>query len=427
MRRIKKIAIIGFGSRGHLFADFIKENNDVELVAVVDVLDVQLEDAVKNYNINPKMCFKNYKDFYKLGKVADGLIIATQDKEHLEHILPAFEIGYDILLEKPAATTLEDCLKIKELAHKYNRKVMICHVLRYTHFFSKIKQLIDNNLIGDIVNINLTENVGYWHQAHSFVRGAWRNKEQSSPMILAKCCHDLDIIASLINKKCTHISSFGGLYHFKKENAPEKSAEWCVDCSIKDECPFNCFPFYRKYKSNILGSNSLIKGRSSNDVDEILSSKENNYGRCVYQCDNNVVDHQIVNMQFEGAVTAHLTMTAFSDQCYRKINIHGTMGEIYGILEENKIYYSRYISSTSANYTGFQEMIDLTLTCDDFSCHGGGDKLLLEDFLNLIDSNDRAKALTTIDNSIMSHLMCFAAEKSRLENGKVVFIDDYKL
>lgn len=273
-------------------------------------------------------------------------------------------------------------------------KVAVCHVLRYTPFFRKLKELIDEKIVGDVININHTENVGYWHQAHSFVRGNFRNSDETSPMILQKCCHDFDILSWLANSRCDYVSSIGDLTFFKKENAPEGSAAYCCDCMIADECPYNAYKIYEKRKLVPI---------------EQLSDKNNRFARCVFHCDNNVVDHQLTNMKFENGVCAHLTMTGFTKEFFRRINVFCTYGVLEGRMEDNVIAVHRF--------NGEETTFDLTGAIDKSSPHSGGDRLLFEDFIKSVAGDATSKGLTSFDNSVQSHMMAFAAETSRLQNG----------
>ncbi|MFQ9736939.1 MAG: Gfo/Idh/MocA family protein [Christensenellaceae bacterium] len=327
-------AIIGFGSRGTLFAGYIKENANMRLTAVVDVCEEQLVLAQKEYGVSADRCYRDYRDFYRAGKIADAVIVASQDADHYAHTIPALEAGYDVLLEKPVANRLEDCIGIRDKANALHRKVMVCHVLRYSHFYDFVKKIIDGGEIGRVININQTENVGYWHYAHSFIRGAWRNSDTSSPMILAKCCHDLDIITYLIGSDCESISSFGNLTYFKEENAPNGSAAYCFKCPLKDKCVFNCLKIYNDRNWMVLGSRSQLSADCMEELEEKLKDENNPFSRCVFRCDNNVVDHQEVEMLYKNGATAHLTMTPFSEECTRTLNVHGTAGEIEGDMEK---------------------------------------------------------------------------------------------
>lgn len=410
MKKIK-VAILGFGNRGQMFADFILNDENVELAAIADPVEVERRKGIDKYGLKEEDCYLSAEDFLSERRDIDALFICTQDKDHREHTIRALELGYDICLEKPIAATMEDCLAIQECAKRAQRKVMICHVLRYSHFYQTIKQYILEGKLGDVVTINQTENVAYWHAAHSYVRGAWRNSAESSPMILAKCCHDIDILCWLMDKQVKSVSSFGDLYYFKEEMAPEGSAAFCVDCNEKTKaaCPYDAFKIYHNNNRIIMGNNSLIYGKPSNDVDEILSSRANRFGRCVFRCDNDVVDHQVVNLLFENNLTAHLTMISFSAECFRSIKVHGTLGEIYGNMEENCLYYQRYGQPL--------EKIDLTEKHDDFSIHGGGDIGLYRDFINYLRDDSPSITRTTLDASIESHVVCFLAEESRIKGG----------
>ena len=410
-----KLAIVGFGNRGQLFGEYAAGDETAELVAIADVNENAREKAEKEFGVKKERCYKSAEEFFAQGKIADAVFICTQDAEHRAHAITALKLDYDICLEKPIAATLEDCEEILREQKQTGKKAMICHVLRYSHFYMRLKEIIKRGELGDVVTISQTENVAYWHDAHSYVRGAWRNKEQSSPMILAKCCHDLDIIFWLLGKKCLKVSSFGDLYYFKEKNAPEGSAAYCVDCSAetRKNCPYDAFKIYNdiyKAYNPILGNATEFRTGRKEYIDNLLTEKPNLYGRCVFRCDNDVVDHQVVNMLFEDGITAQLTMTAFSKDCHRCIKIHGTLGEIEADMEENKI---RVLPFRGEDYT-----IDLSKEFEDFSVHGGGDKLLYEDFLAYIRGGAPTATRTTLEDSLISHRMSFAAEDSRLSGGK---------
>ena len=217
--KTKKLVVFGFGARGSIYALFAhKYKEKFTLEAIIENDLCRVEKAKEMYP--DTRIFTDYHDFLKAKISADLVAVATQDKQHKEHAIAMMEAGYDLLLEKPIANNLEDCMAIYEASKKYNRKVIVCHVLRYTPFYSELKRVIDSGVLGEIITIHASENVGYFHQAHSYVRGPWRNKEESSPMILAKCCHDMDIIRYLMNEPCLSVNSYGDLYYFKKENAP---------------------------------------------------------------------------------------------------------------------------------------------------------------------------------------------------------------
>lgn len=405
MNRIK-IAIIGLGGRGNVYAQFIKSNPDLfKLVAIVDINLTKHDYAVSEYGLKKEDCYSSIEAFIETDKTADIVAICTQDKDHKYHSILCMEKGYDLLLEKPICNKLEDCLEIEKYATDHNRNVIVCHVLRYTAFYFVIKNLIESGKLGDIVSIQASENVGYWHQAHSFVRGPWHKLSDSSPMILAKCCHDLDIINWLIGESCVSISSYGGLKHFNIKNAPKNSGERCSDCEIAENCVYNA---KKIYMDRLWWAGCFVDGEITEEkLDEGL--KTSDFGRCVYRMDNDVVDHQIVNMSFKGDVTAQLTMTAFSPTIYRDIKIWGTKAEIVGHMEDKWIRITPFGQEP--------EKINIEDYETDFSNHGGGDNNLMRDLYKFLNGEVIDK-ISLISKSIESHKMAFMAEESRINNGR---------
>ena len=404
MRKIK-VGLIGIGNRGGMYHDFARFNSD--LCEVCAIVDYKLEQQLKRIG-NPKdvkYLFDNTNDFFDANIDLDLLVISSMDKYHYEDAKRGILHGYHLLLEKPIACKYEEVLEINELAKKHNVKVMVCHVLRYTLFYKEIKRLIDEKVLGDIVNINATENVAFWHQAHSYVRGNWHNVSETAPQILTKCSHDFDIITWLMNKKPTHVSSFGDLYWFKKENKPNGSSNQCHDCPLGYKCDFNAYKFY-------LENRDWLKPFAGADLtDEKIDSflKTSDFGHCVYDMDNDTVDHQVVNIQFEDKTTASLTMNAFSRWCYRDIKIFGTKGDLVGNFEDKIIHVKLF------NHEEFD--IDITKLTDDFSGHGGGDAIMFKEVLDYILYDKKTKSLTLLDESVLSHKMAFLSEESRLEDG----------
>ena len=232
------VAIAGLGPRGfYTYAQYQKVHPErMKVTAIADIDETKLYLAAEDLHIPPEGCFKSAEEMLSKDKLADVLIVATQDKQHIAHALAGLERGYDLILEKPVATTPEDCIAIRDAAKRLNRKVAVCYVLRYTTFYRTIKNIIYSGRIGEVVNVDAVENVGYWHQAHSFVRGNWSNCGRSSPMILQKSCHDMDILNFLIGSHCECLSSFGSLSFFNSEHRPKDAAEFCVDCPRKESC-----------------------------------------------------------------------------------------------------------------------------------------------------------------------------------------------
>ena len=409
-------AIVGFGSRGAMFAGLIARDKDSRLVAVAEKFPHNRRRAQEEFGVPEAMCFADADAFFNAGKLCDAVFICTQDAQHYEHAVKALELGYDVCLEKPAAVNIEQCIGIRDLANKLGRKVMLTHVLRYSPFYKKIKALIDEGALGKVVTLNQTENVAYWHFGLSYVRGPWRDMEKSTPTIIAKCCHDLDIIGWLMGEKCTAVNSFGGLYYYNEKNAPEKSAAFCKDCdeSVRKKCLYDAYKIYpERVKKAVVGGLSEYGDR---DIYELLADEKHVWGKCVFHCDNDAVDHQVVDMLYESGATAHLTMTAFSERCYRFIKVHGTEGEVYGDMEEGILHYTRF--------GGKEELIDVNADSevDTDDGHGGGDYYLYRDFKEYITTGKPSVSRTSIDKSIESHLVGFLAEESRKNGGKTIQI-----
>lgn len=395
-------AVVGFGARGRKYSALLKERG-AKLVAVCDCDPAVFAVARKDYGLSEDALFTDYESFFSKGKLADLLIVATTDREHTGPAVRGMRLGYDILLEKPIATSWEECDLIERTAEECRRRVIVCHVLRYSPFFRKIKQLIDSGKYGKVVTINHTENVAYWHFAHSFVRGNWRNEAESTFMLLAKCCHDLDILVYLIGSNCRAVSSMGALSWFTHDN-PEKGADFCFECN-KTDCAYNAQKFYL---ANPLWVKLPCLPEENRDqfILDWLKDRDNPYARCVYACDNDVVDHQIVNMQFAGGVTAHLTLTAFTNEFYRNIKVCLEKGVIEGDMREKTLHVRAFGEE--------EEVVELG---KEFSgSHGGGDEGLIHDVCEIMEGRKQFSD-TSIGASMQSHKIAFAAERSRRENG----------
>ncbi len=416
-----KVAILGLGSRGATtYGDYLITLNDVKISAICDIDKDKLNFYQNKYHVEKKDCFLNSEDFFKAGKLADILIIATMDQDHYSQAMKALDLKYHLLLEKPIALNLNQCLDIENKALKNNLYVVVCHVLRYSLFYKKIKEIVNSKILGNIININTTENVGYWHQAHSFVRGNWNNSNKTSPMILQKCCHDFDILNWIIDKKPLNVSSFGSLSLFKKENAPKDSSNYCYDCKIQNNCPYNAVKYYVdsiKNDKDLGWPYDVVVLNPTKD--KVLAAIKNGpYGRCVYKCDNNVVDHQIVNIQYEDNITATHTMCAFSKDCYRDIKIFATRGDLIANTLNNTIIYHTFVDNK-------EFVIDVSKLTNDLSGHMGGDKLMINELLKLINK-ETSQLDSSIEKSVLSHVIAFAAEESRINKGVVINLNEFK-
>lgn len=407
-----KYILIGYGQRGKFYADCLRKLNKTELVAVCDTKQCKLDLAQANYALRKDQLYSDSDLLFSKGKIADLAIIASMDRDHYDQAIKALQLGYHLLLEKPIAQTEQQCKEIAALAKRMGRKVYVCHVLRYAPIYTSIKEMLKSGQFGDVVTISQTEHVGWWHQAHSYVRGNWRRTEDSTPMIVAKCCHDLDLFVWLIEKECEKVSSFGSLVYYKRDHAPTGSGEYCYNCKLKGSCVYNCLNFYTRYPAFAFASGQYLgDGEDKQAIVECFSKESNPYARCVYKCDNDVVDHQIVNMLFEGGVTAQLTMTAFCEGGIRTIRVHATKGFIEASMLDNIIRYEIYGQKPQELHVAVGET---------FGGHGGGDEKLVEDVINDLEGAKDSLCLTSIDKSVLSHLMGFAAEQSRLHGGQVI-------
>lgn len=420
--KIVRIAIAGVGSRGKnaYGLELLNMKDRAKVVAVADIDPERLALAGDAHGVPKEMRFSSAEAMLAMPKLADAMLVCTQDRQHVPHAVEALKKGYDVMMEKPISPKLEDLQEITKVSRENGRRVVVCHVLRYTPFFQTIKKTIDSGVLGEVVSIQALENVRYWHQAHSFVRGNWRREEDTSPMILAKCCHDLDYLVWLCGRKCERVSSYGSLMYFKKSNAPEGAALRCTQgCKAKESCPYDAEKIYLTNKdTGILCGNVEwpIDVLAENPTEEKIrhAIETGPYGRCVFHCDNDVVDHQIVNMQMEGGASLSLTMSAFTSIGGRTIKVMGTLGDLWGDMHENKIRIGVFGKEP--------QVIDLGKEEKDFAGHGGGDRLLMEQFVDLMQGKEPDGTITTLETSVESHLVALAAEKSRLENGESIEI-----
>ena len=420
-------AIAGLGSRGkdvyapmsRLFPEKLK------ITAVADPDPSRVMQMREEYRIEEDRCFGSAEEMLEQPRLADVMIIATQDRQHVRQAVRAMERGYDILLEKPVSPELDECREIVRRAEELKRKVVVCHVLRYTPFYQTVKSLLDAGRIGEVVSVMAVENVGYWHQAHSFVRGSWRDSDTTSPMILQKCCHDMDMLLWLTGKTCESVSSYGDTYLFKKEKAPAGAAHRCTGgCRVKEACPFDAEKIYLTDKeTGVLEGNCgwpanvLTMHPDGESVRRAL--EEGPYGRCVYYCDNNVVDHQVVNMNMTDGSTVSFTMCGFTADCSRYSNLMGTKGQIIADMGANTIEVTPFGKDA--------ELIDVSRMAEDFSGHGGGDRGLVSAFLDLVTGEQSEDdTISSVERSLESHYIALAAEESRRNGGAVIRMEQVR-
>lgn len=427
MQKQVTAAIAGLGSRGkdvyapmsRLFPEKLK------ITAVADPDPSRVMQMREEYRIEEDRCFGSAEEMLEQPRLADVMIIATQDRQHVRQAVRAMERGYDILLEKPVSPELDECREIVRRAEELKRKVVVCHVLRYTPFYQTVKSLLDAGRIGEVVSVMAVENVGYWHQAHSFVRGSWRDSDTTSPMILQKCCHDMDMLLWLTGKTCESVSSYGDTYLFKKEKAPAGATHRCTGgCRVKEACPFDAEKIYLTDKEiGVLEGNCgwpanvLTMHPDGESVRRAL--EEGPYGRCVYYCDNNVVDHQVVNMNMTDGSTVSFTMCGFTADCSRYAKLMGTKGQIIADMGANTIEVTPFGKDA--------ELIDVSRMAEDFSGHGGGDRGLVSAFLDFVTGEQSEDdTISSVERSLESHYIALAAEESRRNGGAVIRMEQVR-
>ena len=404
--------IVGAGSRGTGYAGYAGGHPDrAEVVGVAEPREPARMRLVADHDIPPDNIYSDWRDLARRERFADAAVITTQDAMHTEPAIALAEKGYHLLLEKPMAPTAEECQRIVAAVKANGVMLAVGHVMLYTPYTQALKRLLDQGAVGDIVSIQHLEPVGYWHQAHSFVRGNWRNEAESSFMLLAKSCHDIDWLRYIMGERCLSVSSFGTLKHFRPEEKPAAAgdATRCLDCAYETECPYSAKRFYLgRLKQGLTGwpLNVITFDVTEPGVTEALRSGP--YGRCVYECDNDVVDNQVVNIRFAGDKTASFTMTAFNQPGHRRTSIFGTRGEIYG--DGQKIHLFDFLTEET-------RVIDTTSSDASLAGgHGGGDYGLMEAFIRAVAANDPGGLLSGPDETLESHLMVFAAEQARREN-----------
>ena len=402
----KAIAIIGAGGRGHEFAQMFHDAQPkAKVVAVAEPREGYRQRLAQQYGLAPANVMKDWQEFVTRPKLCDAVYIATMDRDHCAPAVACMKLGYDVLLEKPLAATLADCQLIEATQRATGCIFAVCHSLRYQKGFRRVKELLEAGAIGRVMSVNLTEQVAWWHQAHSFVRGNWGNEGRSSFMLLAKSCHDIDYLHYLVGKSCLSVSSFGALSYFRAENAPAGSGARCVDCAVERTCNYSAIKQYVESKREEWPANVVALDHSRETHLSAIGSSP--YGRCVWKCDNDVVDHQTVNMLFEDDVTAVFTMTAFTQGGGRVLRVHGTLGELF--FEETSITIKTFGDGNTTPIKLGSET----------GAHGGGDQRIVDTFIDALFSRDDSQIVASAQESLKTHSVVFAAEQSRCEGRTV--------
>lgn len=407
---MKTLVLIGAGARGMIYARQIQKSGRARIVAVAEIKADRREQAMRELGLTEKDMYNHADELLQAGRLADACIIATQDRDHYDEAIKALNLHYDLLLEKPISPSAEECVHIAQLAQEKGCRVAVCHVLRYAPFFVALKKIIDSGELGRVIEIQHNENIGNFHMAHSFVRGNWRNSEEACPIILAKSCHDLDLLVWLVGSKCESVASFGELTYFKEENAPAGSTDRCLDCPVAKDCRYDV---RKTYLENIGAwpTTALTLDQTEEGVTQAL--REGPYGRCVYRCDNDVCDHQVTLLRFENGVTATFNLSAFTNRVARTMKIMCEHGEIRASETAGCIevipFASTGVAETNAR---------VVYPARGGKGHGGGDEGIVRALLDMLEGKC-AQVSSNIAASVESHLMAEAAERSRREHRMV--------
>ena len=415
--------IIGAGDRGTIYARFMSQMPDkFRIVGLADPQQSRRQRVQELCHLPDCACYASWETILQQPRIADVAVIATMDQEHYAPAMKAISLGYHLLLEKPVAPTVKECADIVHAAQNNGVSVLVCHVLRYTPFYGRIKQLLQSDAIGKIVSVMAVEAVGNVHHSHSFVRGNWHSESASTPMLLQKSCHDMDILQWLIGKPCKRIQSFGSLSYFCEQNAPEGAPKRCADgtCPIMDTCPYNCIKLYYDDKENdwfrCAATGGISASPTPTDAEVAQALRTTDYGLCVYHANNDVVDHQVVNMEFADGETVSFSMNAFNEGG-RYIRIFGTKGELYANMTDNEITLYTFADKK-------RQAVAINAEESELSGHGGGDAGIISELYDYLTGNYTGFRAADIATSVKNHLLCFAAERSRHESS-VVDLDDF--
>lgn len=418
------VAVVGAGRRGELYSRYALENPErMKVVAVAEPDAGRRQRLAKQHGVSPDNQFESHQGLLAGPRVAEAVINATRDREHHPTAMPLLAAGYHMLLEKPIATSEREVREILAAAKEHGRIVMVGHVLRYAPFYAKVKELVDGGAVGEIVSLNTLEAVSYHHTVTGYVRDRWHRREQAAPMLLAKCCHDLDIVAWLLSGiPAARVASFGSLKQFRPENAPAGSAERCLEgCEIERECAYSAKRLYvekRRWGGYVFQCLEDA-GEVSDERRLELLRTESPYGRCVWHCDNDVVDHQSVITEFANGVTATHDMFGAAARSARRIYIVGSKGELEGEMEAGWIKLRKPELSAVPDDCS-EEVINVNEDMGgDAVGHGGGDERLIADFVATLRGEAASRGTTRIEDSLTGHLIVFAADRAMRE-GRVV-------
>lgn len=399
------VIIIGGGGRGSIYSGHLRTLSDrAEVVAIAEPRDFFRDRIAQTHHIPPENQFRDWHELLNRPKFADAVIITTQDRMHLEPAIAFARLKYDILIEKPLAPTLEECRDLIAAVENNGIIMSVCHVLRYTNFTRKLKELITGGKIGTVMSVQHLEPVGHWRFAHSYVRGNWRKEENSSSVLLAKSIHDLDWIRYIVDSAPKQVSSFGSLMFFKKENQPGGAADRCLECALEPQCPYSAPRFYLdRIRSGNIGAYVESVAGEATEENVLRQLRNGPYGRCVFACDNDVADHQVVNIEFDNGATAVFTLAGCSRYGDRRTTVFGSLGELYGDGETLRCY---------SYLTGKTEEVAIPPPAVP-DHHGGGDYNLVRTFIDAVLTRSTSEIVTGPEISLETHYLVFAAEIAR--------------
>lgn len=429
MKQIRT-ALLGFGNRGGIYADHSLDYPDeMKIVAVIEINVFRLEEARQRYGLSEDQAFTDLDEFLKRKIPCDLVINAVMDEMHYVTAMKILKAGYDMLLEKPITPNPKELLEIRDTANENGCNVFVGHVLRYTPFYSTIKDMIEKGELGQIYSIEMDEHVALPHFIDSFVRGKWHDENEcGSPLILAKCCHDTDLMCWLNSKtEPRRVYSFGSQSKFKKENKPEGAVDFCYRCQFENTCvysatkmhlDFDCFPFQTWEKIR-----KPLDEITREEKAEFL--KHDNYGRCVYDAGFTLVDRQSLTVEFENGSIANFTLVGATAKGERYIAVASEKGEIKGYFESGLIHLYKTVIQEDGKYVPTDTVIDVNsdIVSNIYGGHGGGDFALIRDIIRFLNGERDNLSITSINDSVKGHLICYAAEESR-KTGSCVIIND---
>ncbi len=406
------VAVLGAGTRGAIFGEILADHPHLaRVVAVAEPREAYRAAFATRHALPADRTFHTWQEFAAQPRLCDAVVIATMDRDHVGPAIACLEHGYPLLLEKPVAPTWEECRDVARAQTRYGPIVAVCHSLRYHKGFAMVKRLVDDGHLGDVVTLDQLEQIGFEHFAHSYIRGNWGNAGRATPMLLAKSCHDLDYLAWLVGQPCRRVASFGSLSHFTAANAPPGAPDRCTAaCPVERDCAYSAVKLYVQADRNAWPA-AVISADHTREA-HLAAISTGPYGRCVYRADNDVVDHQVVTMEFAGNVTATFTVTAFTQCGGRRLRVHGTKADLW--FDEETIVIRRFAGHD----------VETIKPGAEHGPHGGGDHRVVRNWLEAILRDDPSCLLTGLGESLRTHAIGFAAERARHE-ARVVALAEF--